>query len=121
MTVTFDTPTCSEECPGLLKQSLDVISSKWAAPLLVHLQLSDRACGFAELRRELAGVSPKELTKTLRTLEANNIVARRVTPVVPPRVNYELTDHGRGLKPALEALATWRVKGLQDPEPPRPS
>ena len=62
---------------------------------------------FNELKKDLAGVSQKVLTDSLRTMEEDGIVIRTVYPEVPPRVEYSLTDLGRSLKPILDAMWDW--------------
>jgi DNA-binding HxlR family transcriptional regulator len=62
---------------------------------------------FTDLRRSLAGVSPKTLTDRLRALEQHGLVNRHVYAEVPPRVEYSLTEAGRTLEPVLLALAKW--------------
>jgi DNA-binding HxlR family transcriptional regulator len=69
--------------------------------------LQQRTWRFAELRRQIPGVTEKMLTQQLRELEADGIVARRVYPTVPPRVEYSLTEYGESLKRALRAICDW--------------
>lgn len=74
-------------CPT--NQLLDRISDKWVS--LVVSALAEGSMRYSDLGRKIAGVSPKMLTQTLRSLERDGIVARTVTPSVPVRVDYELT------------------------------
>ncbi len=60
-----------------------------------------------ELKRDIAGVSQKMLIQQLRSLEDEQIILRTVYPVVPPKVEYTLTDLGRALEPVLVALLSW--------------
>jgi DNA-binding HxlR family transcriptional regulator len=62
---------------------------------------------YSELSRRLAGVSQKMLTQTLRSLERDGLVTREVTPSVPVRVDYQLTDLGRSLLPVMHAVHLW--------------
>ena len=62
---------------------------------------------FAELSRALQGISARTLSKQLRELEADGIVARRVYPQIPPKVEYSLTPLGQTLKPVLTAMHAW--------------
>jgi DNA-binding HxlR family transcriptional regulator len=62
---------------------------------------------FSELHRSLAGVSHRTLTQQLRELEAFGVLARRVYPQVPPKVEYSLTPLGQTLKPVVDAMHTW--------------
>ena len=97
------------DCPSRLV--LDRISDKWVT--LVIASLSDGPLRFSELSRQLAGVSQKMLTQTLRTLERDGLVKRTVTPAVPVRVDYELTPLGRSLAPVLGALKAWAETNIE--------
>jgi DNA-binding HxlR family transcriptional regulator len=90
-------------CPT--RQLLNTLSDKWVC--LVLAALGDGPLRYSELSRRIAGVSQKMLTQTLRTLLRDGIVTRTVTPTVPVRVDYELTDLGRDLAPVLTAIKTW--------------
>lgn len=96
----------SPACPTRLL--LDRLGTKWTS--MVIKRLSDAAPAeirFAELRRQMPGVSSKMLAQTLRALERDGLVTRRVEPSVPPRVHYALTDLGRSLEAPLAALRDW--------------
>ena len=84
---------------------LDHVISKWG--VLVLLALSDGTARWGELRRTVEGISEKMLATTLRTLEADGIVARTSYPEVPPRVEYSLTDLGRELMERMLPLMNW--------------
>lgn len=88
-----------------VRQILDRIADKWS--LLVISLLDSRTLRFSELRRSIAGISQRMLTTTLRALERDGIVRRTVHPVVPPRVDYELTPLGRTLLETTQALVAW--------------
>jgi DNA-binding HxlR family transcriptional regulator len=90
-------------CP--VEAALDVIGGKWKALILWWLQ--ERTWRFAELRRQIPGITEKMLTQQLRELESDGIVKRRVYPTVPPKVEYSLTPYGRSLKRALRAICAW--------------
>jgi DNA-binding HxlR family transcriptional regulator len=92
-----------EDCE--VRQILDRIADKWS--LLVIALLERRRLRFTELRREIDGVSQRMLTVTLRQLERDGLVHRTVHPVVPPRVEYELTPLGVSLHETVQALVTW--------------
>ena len=92
-----------EDCE--VRQILDRIADKWS--LLVIALLEHRRLRFTELRREIDGVSQRMLTVTLRQLERDGLVHRTVHPVVPPRVDYELTPLGASLHETVQALVTW--------------
>lgn len=94
--------TCS------LREVLDLVGDKWAMAVLV--QLSGGRRRFSELERALPGVSRRMLALTLRGLERNGLVTRTVYPEVPPRVEYEMTQHATELDAPLHALSAWAVK-----------
>lgn len=84
---------------------LSMIGDKWT--LLVVVMLADGPMRFNELKRQINGISQRMLTFTLRALERNGLVLRTVYPVVPPHVDYELTDLGRSLLTPIRQLTTW--------------
>ncbi|MEV0171015.1 helix-turn-helix domain-containing protein [Streptomyces sp. NPDC050803] len=90
-------------CPT--NQLLDRLSDKWVS--LVVSALSAGPMRYSDLTRKIAGVSPKMLTQTLRTLERDGILSRTVTPSVPVRVDYELTPLGASLACLLTAVKDW--------------
>ena len=92
-----------EDCE--VRQILDRIADKWS--LLVIALLDRRTLRFTELRRKIDGISQRMLTVTLRHLERDGLVRRTVYPVVPPRVDYELTPLGVSLHETIQALVTW--------------
>ncbi|CCK28333.1 transcriptional regulator [Streptomyces davaonensis JCM 4913] len=90
-------------CPT--NQLLDRLSDKWVS--LVVAALAAGPMRYSDLGRKLAGVSPKMLTQTLRSLERDGILTREVTPSVPVRVDYELTPLGHSLSLLLTAVKDW--------------
>jgi DNA-binding HxlR family transcriptional regulator len=96
-------------CP--VEAAVDVFGGKWKALILWWLQ--ERTWRFAELRRQIPGITEKMLTQQLRELEADGIVDRRVYPTVPPKVEYSLTEYGRSLKRALRAICDWGSKHIE--------
>jgi DNA-binding HxlR family transcriptional regulator len=99
-----------EDCD--VRQILDRIADKWS--LLVIALLDGRSLRFTELRRRIDGVSQRMLTVTLRQLERDGLVLRTVYPVVPPRVDYELTPLGATLHETIEALVRWTEDHQQE-------
>lgn len=91
------------ECPS--RALLDRISDKWVT--LVLASLGDGPRRFSELSRQLAGVSQKMLTQTLRSLERDGLVTRTVTASVPVRVDYALTTLGRSLLVPIALMKSW--------------
>ncbi|WP_418957654.1 winged helix-turn-helix transcriptional regulator [Streptomyces tritici] len=86
--------------------AMDVVSGKWKSLILWELH-ENGTRRFAELRRGLPGVSEKMLVQHLREMEEDGLVHRKVHAVVPPKVEYSLTEHGVSLNTALESLAQW--------------
>jgi DNA-binding HxlR family transcriptional regulator len=93
----------SAACPT--RQILTRIADKWS--MLVILALGDGTLRFSALRRRVGGITQKMLTQTLRGLERDGLIGRTVHPVVPPRVDYTLTDLGKSLLGLVEALSEW--------------
>jgi DNA-binding HxlR family transcriptional regulator len=96
---------------------LDRIADKWTA-LIIHV-LSEGTKRHHELKSQITGVSQKMLTQTLRSLENDGLVARKVYPVVPPKVEYSLTPLGRTLIEPLDAICLWAEKHLGELEAAR--
>lgn len=92
-----------EDCE--VRQILDRVADKWS--LLVIALLERRTLRFTELRNKIDGISQRMLTVTLRQLERDGLVERTVHPVVPPKVEYALTDLGCTLHDTIKALVTW--------------
>jgi DNA-binding HxlR family transcriptional regulator len=92
-----------DRCPTRLV--LGRLADKWT--VLVVGQLARGTRRFGELRREIMGISPKVLTQTLRSLERDGILTRRVYASVPPKVEYALTPLGRTLIDLVEAIRGW--------------
>lgn len=98
-------------CPS--QKLLDRISDKWVTLILTALGSGPecsgdpRAMRYSDLARTLAGVSPKMLTQTLRSLELDGLVSRTATPTVPVTVTYELTELGLSLLQMIRGLKSW--------------
>lgn len=103
-------------CP--VEATLGVIGGKWKALILFWLR--NGTLRFGELRRKIPGISERMLTQQLRELERDGIVGREVYPVVPPRVEYTLTDYGQTLRPITEAMCAWGVAHLKRSASDRP-
>lgn len=99
----FDSYDCNAGCP--VEAALEQIAGKWKG--LIIFQLMDDTLRFNELARRVGNVTQRSLTKQLRELEADGIVHRQVFAVVPPRVDYSLTDKGRSLRHVIDALGAW--------------
>ena len=95
-------------CPS--RVVLDRIAEKWTG--LVILALGDNTLRFGELREHVGGVAPKVLTQTLRALERDGLLTRRVYAEVPPRVEYTLTPLGRSLGKPLAIVQDWAERNV---------
>jgi DNA-binding HxlR family transcriptional regulator len=84
------------------------IGDKWS--VLIIQRLGEGPRRFNEIKRIIGGVSQRMLTLTLRNLERDGLVSRTVTPTVPPRVDYALTDLGRDLLIPVSALGQWAIQ-----------
>lgn len=98
-------PTCRT-----ISSLLQRVGDKWT--VLVVMSLGDGTKRFSELRREIPSVSQRMLTLTLRNLERDGLVNRTVTPTIPPRVDYELTDLGQSLQKPICGLARWATENV---------
>lgn len=115
---------CSPGCA--VEAAISLIDGKWKCVVLFHL-LESGPLRFNEIRRRIPAVTQRMLTNQLRELEADGLIIREVFPQVPPKVEYSLSDLGRGLEPILAALKDWgdanigRFSKAQtaDPEPSR--
>lgn len=105
-----DACVMNPECAS--REVLDRIADKWTA--LIIRVLAKGTKRHNELQREISGVSQKMLTQTLRSLERDGLVSRKVYPVVPPRVEYTLTPLGQSLIEPLNAICLWAEKHLPE-------
>ncbi|MBD2002566.1 MULTISPECIES: winged helix-turn-helix transcriptional regulator [Cyanophyceae] len=90
-------------CPT--QQVLDTIANKWSVIVVYSLSFGTKR--HSELQRQISGVSQKMLTQTLRNLERDGLVVRKVYPVVPPKVEYSLTPLGETLIEPLGTICKW--------------
>lgn len=104
---------------GTSRQVLDLIANKWTA--IIIYRLSHGIKRYSELQREIGGISQKMLTQTLRNLERDGIVHRKVYPVVPPMVEYSLTSLGETLVEPLCTLCQWAQNHIPEVEAARSS
>jgi DNA-binding HxlR family transcriptional regulator len=100
-------------CP--VTTTLSVIGGKWK-PIILYVIKKEKK-RFGEIKKLIPSISQKMLTQQLRELEENDIVHRKVYAVVPPKVEYSLTDYGCTLMPILEAMAAWGKKHRQTEDP----
>jgi DNA-binding HxlR family transcriptional regulator len=90
-------------CP--VTTTLSVIGGKWK-PIILWI-IRDGKKRFGEMKRLMPSITQKMLTQQLRELEQDGIIHREVHAVVPPKVEYSLTDYGNTLTPVLHAMAEW--------------
>ena len=100
--LSFDPENCS------IARISKIVQGKWTM-IIVYI-LSEGTLRFSEIRRQLPHVTEANLTKDLRLLEACGVIHREVYPVVPPKVEYSLTDMGRDFLPILDSLGKWAEK-----------
>ena len=104
-------PHCNKtNCPVVA--TLDMIGGKYKSLILWHL--IDATLRFGEMRRLIPQATPKMLTQQLRELEEDDLITRKVYPVVPPKVEYRLSDLGVSIKPILIAMYNWGADYMRD-------
>ena len=99
----MDKNCTGSNCPVVA--TLNMIGGKYKALILWHLL--DTVLRFGELHKLIPQATPKMLTQQLRELEEDNLVVRTVYPVVPPKVEYELSNLGKSIEPILTAIYHW--------------
>ena len=114
-----DVPTHAPSAEGPCLQSagcknvapvLNRVGDKWS--MLIVMILASGPRRFSELKREIDGISQRMLTLSLRGLERDGLVSRTVTPSIPPRVDYELTELGISLRAPVKALGEWAIEHI---------
>ncbi|MCI8519998.1 MAG: helix-turn-helix transcriptional regulator [Clostridia bacterium] len=90
-------------CP--VEATLEIVGGKYKPLILWHL--ADKILRFNQLQKLIPSATPRMLTKQLRELEENGIIYREVYPVVPPKVEYSLTDLGKSFIPILSDMCDW--------------
>ncbi len=95
----------SKSCDGALAQAFKFLGKRWNGVLLGTL--TNGPSGFAELRRNVIGISDSVLSERLSELQEAGLIVRSVEPGPPVSVSYELTETGTALIPAMHALSTW--------------
>ena len=96
-------------CP--IRDVLSRIGDKWSMLVLITLH-TNGIMRFSDIHKTIADVSQRMLTVTLRTLESDGLVERKVYAEVPPRVEYELTERGKSLIPHIEGLVDWALQQM---------
>jgi len=85
--------------------ALDIVSGKWRGLILWHL--SHGTLRYGEIRKHLGKITQKMLTQTLRDLEKHQLITRKIYPVVPPKVEYTITEYGEKIIPIFQQLSEW--------------
>lgn len=98
------------QCP--VEATLDLIGGKYKALILWHLV--EKTLRFGEIGKRIPQATPKMLTQQLRELEADHLIIRTVYPVVPPKVEYSLSEFGRSIVPILDAMCKWGEHYLEE-------
>jgi len=96
-------------CP--VEATIELIGGKYKTLIMWHL--IDGVLRFGELQRYIPDATPKMLTQQLRELEKDGLISRTVYPVVPPKVEYKLTDFGNSMIPVLEIMYKWGEEYLK--------
>jgi DNA-binding HxlR family transcriptional regulator len=109
------TPEAAALKEAMVREMLERVGDKWTLLVIEELG-SGGEMRFTQLRDRIGNVSQKMLTKTLRDLERDGLVSRRVHAVVPPRVDYKLTKLGEALGEAVCGIWTWVEKHMKDVE-----
>lgn len=110
VTAAFRPDVFASNCPT--RQLLDRVADKWS--VLILITLGQQEIRFNALRRHIEGISQKMLSQTLRTLERDGLVERRVVATIPVRVSYRITPLGAELIDALQAMIDWAEKRMGD-------
>jgi DNA-binding HxlR family transcriptional regulator len=103
---------------GRFHRASELIGRRWTGAILYVLLRS--RCRFATLRSAIPGITDRMLSERLQELEQEGVVERTVVPATPVRVEYALTDKGRALAPAIDAIAEWAERFVPPPEPAQP-
>jgi len=98
-------------CP--IRNVIAKFGDKWSLLVLYCLHTSEGGVlRFGELHRQMDDCSQKMLTQTLKELEKNHLIKRKVYPEIPPKVEYSLTDSGKSLMPQIEGLMKWAIENF---------
>ncbi|MGK0467470.1 winged helix-turn-helix transcriptional regulator [Clostridium sp.] len=102
MSILKDKYNCSMEL------TMDLIGGKWKIRILWYLNMGTKR--YSELKKSIPDITPKMLTTQLREMERDNLIRRKVYPVVPPKVEYSITEYGKSLQNTLEEMCKWGNK-----------
>ena len=99
------------ECKSPVSTALSLIDGKWKIAIIYNLR--QEPVRFGELKRILAPITQQMLTKQLREMERDCLIHRKVYEVIPPKVEYSLTDFGRSFMPVMESLCKWSTENKE--------
>lgn len=98
------------ECPVIY--ALNIVGQKWKLPIMWYL-FKNEYTRYNDLKRQVKGITNMMLTKSLKELEEHGLISRKQYEVIPPRVEYSLTERGKELLPTLDALYHWGKKQIE--------
>ena len=96
-------------CP--IRDILSHLSSKWATLILITLN-ANKTTRFSDIKKIIGDISQSMITVTLRTLETDGLISRKIYAEIPPRVEYMLTERGYSLIPHIEGLVNWATDNM---------
>lgn len=102
----------TSECNGGIETALDILVGKWKPVILYHI-FENEILRFSELQRLIPDITKKMLTTQLRELEYHDIINRKVYAQIPPKVEYSITEYGKGLMPLLVSMHEWGLAHIQ--------
>jgi DNA-binding HxlR family transcriptional regulator len=109
---TLDPPEAPHSCCPAFHKAVELVGKRWTGAILYVLLESGRPLRFSEIGHSVPDLSDRLLSERMKELESRGIVERRVTGTSPVRVEYELTERGRELAPALTELKRWADRWL---------
>jgi len=107
-------PEMSKSCDGALAQAFKFLGKRWNGVILGTL--ANGSSGFSELKRNVSGISDSVLSERLSELHSAGLIVRTVDPGPPVAVTYDLSESGRALIPAMEALIKWATASFPTPD-----
>jgi DNA-binding HxlR family transcriptional regulator len=96
------------QCKSPVSDALSMIGGKWKIAIIYNLR--EDPLRFGKLKRILSPITPQMLTKQLREMERDQLIDRKVYEVIPPKVEYSLTDFGQSFMPVLNSLCKWSTE-----------
>ena len=88
---------------------LDTLTGKWKLVILLHI-VKNGTMRFSDLMKAIPKITQKMLTKSLREMEDDDLIKRTSYPIIPPKVEYSLTEHGEELIPIIDSLHEWGIR-----------